>query len=119
MVISNATTGKRAKVMMIADVSRAYVYARIPDDEYLCVKLCNEDRTPRRDGQMCGRLRGAMCGTRKASQYWQTDNTQTMVDMGFEVGKASLCTFKLEERGLMCLVHGDDFVASGKLGDMT
>ena len=32
MVISNATTGKRGKVIMIADVSRAYMYARIPDD---------------------------------------------------------------------------------------
>ena len=42
-----------------------------------------------------------------------------MVDMGFETGKASPCTFKLEEKGLMCFVHGDDFVASGELSDIT
>ena len=73
MVISNATTGKRGKVIMIADVSRAYMYARIPEDEYCYVNLCHEDKTDDSDEYMCGRLKGAMYGTRKASQYWQTE----------------------------------------------
>ena len=69
MVISNATTGKKKKVIIIADVSRAYMYARIPEDEYCYVKLCDEDQETEEEKHMCGRLRGAMYGTRKASQY--------------------------------------------------
>ena len=118
MVISNATTGKRGKVIMIADVSRAYMYARIPEDEYCYVNLCDEDKTDDSDEYMCGRLKGAMYGTRKASQYWQTEYTQTMTDSGFETGRASPCTFQHKEKEIMCFVHGDDFVASGKLKDI-
>ena len=33
MVTSNATAGNRGNVIMIADVSCAYMYARIADDE--------------------------------------------------------------------------------------
>ena len=119
MVISNATTGKKNKVIMIADVSRAYMYARIPDDEYCYVKLCEEDQTCEEDRNMCGRLRGAMYGTRKASQYWQSNYTNTMAEAGFETGKASPCTFKHYDHNIMCFVHGDDCVASGELGDIT
>ena len=115
MVISNATTGSKTKVIMIADVSRAYMYARIPDDEYCYVKLCEEDQETEEEKNMCGRLRGAMYGTRKASQYWQNEYTNTMVEAGFQTGRASPCTFKHEEKDLMTFVHGDDFVASGEL----
>ena len=52
IVIFNATTVKRGKVIMIADVRRSYMYARISDDEYLYVTLCDEDKTSKE--HMCG-----------------------------------------------------------------
>ena len=118
MVICNATTGKRGKVIMIADVSRAYMYARVPDNEYHYVKLCDEDINSEEERGMCGRLRGAMYGTRKAFQYWLDEYTQTMVDIACSVGQASPCTFEQKDKGIMCFVHGDDFVASGDQRDI-
>ena len=56
MVISNATPVKGGRLIMIADASRGYMYARIPDDEYLYVKLCDKDKTSEADEQTCGRL---------------------------------------------------------------
>ena len=98
MVISNATTGKRGKVIMIADVSRAYMYARIPDDEYLYVKLCEKDKSPRGGRAHVWKASGRLYGTRSTPQYWQAELTQTMFGVGLATGRASSCTFRRKEK---------------------
>ena len=65
MVISNATTGRRGKVIMIAYASRADMYVRIPEDKYCYVKPCAKEKHNIDDEFMCGRLQGP-CTARAA-----------------------------------------------------
>ena len=112
MVLSIATTGPKQKVVLIIDVSRAYMYARIPEGDYIYVALPEEAIEHEADRQKCWRLKGAMYGTRKAAQYWQSDASGTLQQCGFRMGKASPCAYVHSERDISGIVHGDDFVVA-------
>ena len=114
MIVSIATTGHKQRVILIVDVSRAYMYARIPEDEFMYVSMPDEAGD---DGSHCWRLKGAMYGTRKAAQYWQTDASNTLQSCGFKPGKASPVTFYNESRDMSAIMHGDDFVVAAERKD--
>ena len=67
---------------------------------------------------MCGRLDFSLYGTRRAASNWQKCYTDMLVKLGFEVGVANATTFVHKQRGIHCMVHGDDFVSTGKLSDL-
>ena len=109
-VISSATTGGQEKVIMVNDVSRAYMYA--PCDEDIYVELCEEDRAPGED-HLCGKLVKAMYGTRTAARMWQREVAGSLRAAGFSAGRTSPCLFYHKDRDIMVFLHGDDFVSSG------
>ena len=62
---------------------------------------------------MCGRLNRSMYGTRDAAANWEDKYSSHLVSLGFMRGKSSPCTFFHPERGVRCVVHGDDFTFLG------
>ena len=99
--------------IMTNDVSRAYFYAPVQEGQYIYVKLPAEDVLPGEEN-MCGRLNFSMYGTRRAATNWQTHYTKVLVQNGFVTGWAKNCTFYNKEKDVYCMVHGDEFVSTGK-----
>ena len=115
-LISHTTSGPKKKALMVCDVSRAFFYA--PVQHEIFVELCEEAKKTVEDNSMCAKLRMSMYGTKAAAQYWQKKVQETMASLGFSIGKASPFLFYHPQRGLKCLVHGDDFVVSGEPVDL-
>ena len=59
-----------------------------------------------------------MFGTLDAAAGWAEDYTGTLIDGGFDKGGASPCHFRHKEKNVNLLVHGDDFFAVGREGDL-
>ena len=110
-VISMAARGKKGTEIMVNDVKRAYFYA--PAVREIYVDLCDEDRGVGEE-ELCGLLQYSMYGTRDASQNWQVEFTNTLVENGFVGGKSSPCLFTHKERGISTFVHGDDYVSAAE-----
>ena len=115
-LISHTTSGPKKKALMVNDVSRAFFYASVQHEIF--VELCEEAKKTVEDNNMCAKLRMSMYGTKAAAQNWQKIVQETMVTLGFSIGKASPVQFCHHQRSLKCLVHGDDFVVSGEPVDL-
>ena len=70
-----------------------------------------------KEGQ-CGRLRRWLHGIRQAASAWERDYTEKLVAMGHTKGIAAPTVFYWEEKGVSCVVHGDDFTFTGKRADL-
>ena len=77
--------------IMACDVARAYFQA--PNTSPVFVELCEEDRRLE-DEELCGELSVSMYGTRSAA-----------------------CMFRHQERDIVVMVHGDDFVSTADIED--
>ena len=88
------------------DISRAHFYGDV--QRPLFVQLPQQPGESRPEVK---RLLKTMYGTQDASHVWQGHYTQTLKDAGFEPGLASNALFFHPQRGIRCLVHGDDFLA--------
>ena len=114
-ILSHVVTGNTERAVMINDVSRDFFYAPVQHDIY--VELCEEAIECEEDRGKCGKLHMSMYGTKAAAQNWQKEVTETMVKLGFKVGKSSPVIFHHDQKGMRILVHGDDFVSSGRPED--
>ena len=59
------------------------------------------------------RLNVSMYGTRDAASNWEDKYASHLIACGFTQGKSSPCIFFHKERGIRCVVHGDDFTFLG------
>ena len=117
IIITNAATidrgggqgRERRKELMVNDVSRAYFYA--PATRYIFIELPDEDEYAQ-EGEV-GWLNVCLYGTRDAAREWQETLSKHLEHLGFTIGRGHLATFHHRERGVMTLVHGDDYVSSG------
>ena len=55
---------------------------------------------------------------RQAASAWEKDYSDKLSAIGFAKGVAAPTVFYWEERGVRCVVHGDDFTFSGKRSDL-
>ena len=80
------------------------IWMELPEED----KVHNDDIVP-----MVGKLERSMYGTMDASKIFQEDWQNHLSKHGGEV--SALCTslFKFKDRGLLGLVHGDDFLVVG------
>ena len=76
---------------MVNDVRRAYFYAKLP--------LC-------------------LYGTRDAAKEWQKMLSRHLQEIGFSPGRGHPAVFHHPERDMRVLVHGDDYLTSGHVGDL-
>ena len=117
-ILSDATTGNIVKAVMLNDVSRAFFYAPIQDHHFIYVELCEEILEDGEAGRVCGRLKKSMYGTKAAAQNWQRAVQNAMASLGFRQGRSSPVLFYHDKRDIKTLVHGDDFLSSGKPEDL-
>ena len=117
-ILSDATTGQTEKAVMLNDVSRAFFYAPVQEHHRIYVDLCDEILEEHEVGRVCGRLKKSMYGTKAAAQNWQRAVQDTMRRLGFKRGKSSAVLFFHPQRGIKTLVHGDDFLSSGRPEDL-
>lgn len=119
LIISRTATIEKKRphcrrVIMVNDVARAFFEA--PMSRSVCVELPPEQRLPGED--KVGLLKKSLYGTRDAAANFQKLVKQVMVMAGFTVNVYNPCTFYHPGRDLMTLVHGDDFVTSGRRADV-
>ena len=117
VVTSYAATevpGEERREIIVCDVRRAYVYAKINRDVY--VELPAED--PHHGGDLVGKLRLCLYGTRDAAKSWQETLSAHLESVGFSRGRGHPSVFHHPERRIRALVHGDDYVASGASVDL-
>ena len=114
LIISHAASqgnhGKGSNGLLYVDVRRAYFNAPVKREVY--VEIPSEDKSEE-DGDVVGRLKASLYGTRDAAANWAEEYTKVLCSNGFVQGKATPCAFVHLERGIRTLVHGDDFLASG------
>ncbi len=104
-------TSERRTQVQLLDISRAYLSAHTDPNDPTYVALPKEHEGSRRG--CCGLLLRHMYGTRKAADGWHCEYSETLVQLGFEVGIASPCVFLHTARGLRCAVYGDDLTTTG------
>ena len=98
--------------ILIADVSRAFFEA--PAKRDICVELPEEALVNGETTQSTvGKLLASLYGTRDASANWQEEVAKCMAEWGFVTGRYNPCMFHHPDKGIACLVHGDDFVSVG------
>ena len=114
VLVSDAATDKsQNKIMMINDVARAFFEA--PMTRKLCIELPEEDLEEGERGQnLVGLLLMSLYGTRDAAANFQEVVRKTMCDSGFVRGKYNPATYWHPARKIKSLVHGDDFISTGR-----
>ena len=68
---------------------------------------------PGEHGNVCGKLNYSLYGTRDAAMNRQEEVAREMWKWGFRRGKYNPCLYHNPTSGLICMVHGDDFVSVG------
>ena len=97
--------------LMVVDISRAHFYADASRSVF--IKLPEEEPRSGEAG-VCGRLLKTMYGTLDAADHWSAHYTQVLEKAGFTRGTASPCNFVHSQLGIWVLVHGDDFLVTGR-----
>ena len=97
---------------MIIDVKKAHLYAPIEGDVY--VDLPPERAKPGK----CAKLKFTLYGMRPAAKNWENEYSGTLAKSGFEIGKGNGSSFYHKGRGVRIVVHGDDFVITGRIEDL-
>lgn len=78
---------------MVNDTSRAFFHARAKREVF--VQLPKED-VRFGEGNMSGRLKYSMYGTRDGAQNWYDECSGQLKKIGFKQARASLCLFYRE-----------------------
>ncbi len=118
MLVSDAATignGRQTKekVIMVNDVARAFFEA--PMQREVCVELPMEALEGTGDPENAvGLLQMSLYGTRDAAANFQREVKRFMLGIGFRRGRYNVSTYYHPKKGLKALVHGDDFVSSGR-----
>ena len=115
MLLSMVATNNNGEVVMVNDVSRAFFHAKVKRDVY--VELPQEDQQPGDEG-MCAKMEYSLYGTRDAAVNWHDECSQQLVSNGFLQGKASPCVLYHPQKRIRTVVHGGDYVSSGKEQDL-
>ena len=115
VLISEAATielGKHEKVIMIADISRAFF--EVPVIRDICVELPEEAKDEQDKGRDdVGKLRLSLYGTRDAAANSQRTVREFMEENGWKASGYCPCSFRQPVRDLIAMMHGEDCVVVG------
>ena len=118
LILSRAATAVpngKDKIVMTNDVRRAYFHAAITREVY--IEIPKEDKSIE-DGDVVGRLKLCLYGTRDAAHRWQQTVSEHLESIGFNKGEAHPAVFHHQKRDIITLVHGDDYMSCGSPEDM-
>lgn len=99
---------------MINDVRRAYFYAPARRDVF--IDIPDEDHEA--DKAFVGKLNLSLYGTQDAAANWQETLSAQLKGIGFTRGAGYPCVFCHKDRSIWSLVHGDDYVSTGRPQDL-
>ncbi|CAJ1373293.1 unnamed protein product [Effrenium voratum] len=109
---------KKKRKLAVWDISRAHFMGKA--ERELFVELPQEDLVhPEDEEAMVGRLLRSMYGTQDASKIFQMDYQGLMEKEKGEFSKLCPALFKFQERGIIGLVHGDDFLVLAEDDQLT
>ncbi|CAK9113821.1 unnamed protein product [Durusdinium trenchii] len=94
------------------DISRAHFMGRAARDIFM--ELPEQDMVPTDQEPMVAKLMRSMYGTQDASKIFQEDYQEWLKQNGGTFCPLCPAIFRFEERGLLGLVHGDDFLVVGE-----
>jgi hypothetical protein len=106
-----ASSGHDIKLELL-DARKAHLHAFA--DRTVFVRLPPEVDEP----GYCARLVRCLYGTRDAPKRWEAFLAEQLVEIGFARGRASPCCYFNAQLRVRCIVHGDDFVLTGRAGDL-
>ena len=107
MAATESSDGSVKKLMLI-DAKKAHLNPRCKEDVY--IELPAEVGA---EAGQCGKLNFWLYGFRKAASAWEDFYAEVMEMAGFQRGVGCAVIFRHEEKGLVGVVHGDDFVFAG------
>ena len=116
-VVSSAATwteDNSQRHIMVNDVRRAYFYAKTNRELY--IELPKEDTEAGWDE--VGKLNLSLYGTRDAAKNWQEHLSRHLEEIGFVRGVGHPSVYYHPSRGLVTLVHGDDYTIAGSIKDL-
>jgi hypothetical protein len=102
-----ASSGQDIKVEVL-DARKAHLHAYA--DRTVFTQLPPEEAAP----GYCARLVRCLYGTRDAPKRWEAFLAEQLVALGFAKGRASPCCYFHARLEVRCIVHGDDFVLTGR-----
>jgi hypothetical protein len=102
-----ASSGHHVKVEVL-DARKAHLHAFAKRTVF--VQLPPEVGEP----GYCARLVRCLYGTRDAPKCWEAFLAEQLVALGFARGRASSCCYFNAALDVRCIVHGDDFVLTGR-----
>ena len=106
---------RESACVIIIDIKRAYFYA--PAQKAIYVKLPPEDPQSS-NPEVCGKLKKSLYGTRDAGANWHLAYSKFLKRIGMIQCAANPCHFIDEARGLRGVVHGDDFLFTGRRAEL-
>ena len=118
LIVSYAATHPTAggrRMIMINDVRRAYIYAKIQRDVY--IELPKED--PDHGKGMLGKFKFCLYETRDAANGWQETLSAHLESIAFIRGLGHPSVFWHPEKKSKALAHGDDYASAGDETSMT
>ena len=95
---------------MIHNVRRAYFYAEAARGFF--IELPEEDEAYGK-GDLVGKLKLCLYGTRDAALNWQQSSSEHLLDNAFDRGIGFPSVFHHSVRAVWTLVHGDDYCSAG------
>jgi hypothetical protein len=110
LLLSLAASDAQDIKIEVLDARKAHLHAFA--DRTVFTQLPPEVAAP----GYCARLVRCLYGTRDAPKRWEAFLAEQLVALGFAKGRASPCCYFHEGLGVRCIVHGDDFVLSGRAG---
>ena len=99
---------------MINSVRRAYFNAKVTRNLFIELPRENKEAGP----DKIGKLNLCQYGARDAATNWQETLSKHLIEIGFIRGAGHHCVFYPPARGILTLVHGDDYAGSGKSGEL-
>ena len=108
---SDGSTRADPTSIMHIDISRAYLHAPCLKPTFIEIPI--EDQQPGDEGQ-AGKLNVSMYGTREAQINWENIYAEILTEAGLRRGIGTPCVLTHDKRGIRVVVHGYDFLASGK-----
>jgi hypothetical protein len=108
LLLSLAASDAAEVKIEVLDARKAHLHAFA--DRLVYTQLPPEKAEP----GYCARLVRCLYGTRDAPKRWEAFLAEQLVALGFAKGRASPCCFFHARLGVRCIVHGDDFVLSGR-----
>jgi hypothetical protein len=108
LLLSLAASDPHDIKIEVLDARKAHLHAFA--DRVVFTQLPPEDAAP----GYCARLVRCLYGTRDAPKRWEAFLAEQLVALGFAKGRASPCCYFHAQLQVRCIVHGDDFVLSGR-----